>query len=168
MVRFSKSSLSKTQYIVTGITPIPGSTTSVVPTIPAASTIPHEVPPVSQFVAGITAVGVSSTAYDATVIPDSNIDLGFLYSNGIRYQYIDFKAGTTGCSTEVPDRVVKVQIQTDQGPILVDETLSGFTLIKAYVGNRIVVPPQSNPNVVTNTAPPPSKLPPDLTNNNKC
>jgi hypothetical protein len=170
MVRFSNASLSSTQYIVTGITPILGSSTAVVAPIPAASTASHIVPPVSKFVAAKISVGISSTAYDVTVTPDvpANVDLGLLYSNGYRYQYIDFKAGTTGCSTEVPDRVVTVQVQTDSGPIYVDETISGYTLVEAYVGNRITVPQLPNSDIVTNTARPPSKLPPLLTNNNNC
>jgi hypothetical protein len=169
MVRFSNASLSTTQYIVTGITPIAGSTTAIVPQIPPSFTTAREVPPVSSFVSGKTVCGVSSTVSDLTAPgePDPNVDLGLLYSNGYRYQYIDFQAGTTACSIELPDKVVTVQVQTDSGPIYVDETLSGYTLVTAYVGNRIVVPSQGN-DVVTNTMRPPSKLPPQLTNNNNC
>lgn len=171
MVRFSNSKLSSTQYIVRGITPIQASSTAVIPPISSAFTVQHEVPPVSEFVAQKTAVGISSTAFDVALspgMPDSNVDLGLLYSNGYRYQYIDFKAGTTGCSTELPDRVVTVQIQTDSGPIYVDQVLSGYTLIEAYVGNSIVVPQLPNGNIITDTTRPPSKLPPLLTNNNNC
>jgi hypothetical protein len=171
MVRFSNSKLSTTQYIVTGISPVAGSATAIITPIPAAYTAPQLVPPASKVIANKRVVGVSSTAYDVAIspeIPDPNVELGLLYSNGYRYQYADFKAGTTGCSTEVPDRVVTVQVQTDSGIIYVDETISGYTLVKAYVGNNIVVPQLPNANVVINTAPPPSKLEPELTNNNSC
>jgi hypothetical protein len=171
MVRFSNSKLSSTQYIVRGITPVQASSTAVIPPISSAFTVQREVPPVSEFVAEKTAVGISSTAFDVALspgMPDSNVNLGLLYSNGYRYQYIDFKAGTTGCSTEVPDKVVTVQVQTDSGPIYVDQVLSGYTLIEAYVGNRIAIPQLPNGDVVTDTTRPPSKLPPNESNNIGC
>ena len=161
MGRFSNSHLHKTQHIVRGITPVPASTTSIIPRISSVAP-PSEVLPASQYISGKTAVGISSTAYDVAITPDisANVDLGLLYSNGYRYQYINFKAGTTGCSMQLPDRVVTVQVQTDAGPIYVDETISGYTLIDAYVGNRIAVPQLPNSNVVTIKAPIPSKLEP--------
>jgi hypothetical protein len=171
MVRFSNSSLTKTQYLVRGITPVEASTTSIVLPIYTAYTVAHIVPPVSDAVSKKTACGVTSTGYSvarSAGFPQPNVDLGLLYSNGYRYQYLDYLAGTTGCSIEVPDRVVTVQIQTDSGPMYVDQVISGYTLIDAYVSNNAVVPQLPSINVVTNTAPPPSILPPLPTNNNNC
>ena len=171
MVRFSNSSLRRTQYIVQGIRPVTGSQTSIIPPISPAQAPADEVPPVSEFVAAKTAVGISSTAFDVALSPDmpqSKVDLGLLYSNGYRYKYIDFKAGTIECSTEVPDTVVTVEIKTDNGSIFVEEYLSGYTLVKAYVANNIVIPQLPNPNVISTRLPIPSKLPPLPTNNNNC
>jgi hypothetical protein len=125
----------------------------------------------SEYTASKTAVGVTSNAYDVALspgMPDSNVDLGLLYSNGYRYQYIKYKATTAGCSEEIPDKIITVQEQTDAGLIVYDQTVSGYTLVKAYVGNSIVVPQQPNPNVVTIGFTPPSKVEPQLTNNNNC
>jgi hypothetical protein len=125
----------------------------------------------SEYIARKTAVGVTSNAYDVALspgMPDSNVDLGLLYSNGYRYQYIKYKATTAGCSEEVPDKIITVQEQTDAGIIYYDQSISGYTLVKAYVGNSIVVPQQPNPNISTVATRPPSKLELQLTNNNNC
>ena len=169
MVRFSNASLRKTQYVVQGITPVIGSKTSTIPPISSILPPPGEVPPVSEFVAAKTAVGVSSTAFDVALspeMPEPNVDLGVIYSNGYRYKYIDFRAGTTGCSTEVPDTVITVEIKTDQGTIFVDEYLPGYTLVRAYVGNNIVVPQLPAPNNTTCIPRILMKVPPIPANNN--
>jgi hypothetical protein len=168
MVRFSNSKLKNTQYIITGIT---GSTGTIIIPISSAYSGQRKVMFASDYIAAKTAVGVSSTAYDvalASGMPDPNVDLGLLYSNGYRYQYINFKAGTTGCSVEVPDKIITVSEQTDSGTIYYDQSVSGYTLIKAYVGNNIVIPQNPNPNVPTIAFPPPSKVEVQLTNNNNC
>lgn len=164
MVRFSNSKLSSTRHIVRGITG------GAVTPIPASATPRRTVSSASDYTAAKSAIGVSSTAYDVALdpgMPDSNVDLGLLYSNGYRYKYINFRAGTTGCSVELPDKVVTIEVPTDAGPIYVDQTISGYRLITAYVGNNIVVPQQPNPNIPTNATPAPSKLP-HSTNNNNC
>jgi hypothetical protein len=115
---------------------------------------------VSQIVARKTNVGISSNAYDLKSGDFSKLDLGALYSNGARYRYIAFRAETDpNCSAIIPDQVVKVVEQTDAGPIITDQVVSGGVLVKAYVGNAIVIPFLPNPDIVTNTAPPPSKVP---------
>jgi hypothetical protein len=166
MVRFSNSKLSSTQYIVTGITSIPGSTGTFIPQISTAYTVAHPVPPASRITSTKVGCGLDSTARDVVVIPDPEVDLALLYSNGYRYQYEDFRA-TTDCVYDAPDKVVIVQVKTESGISYIDETITSNIVITAYVGNRIVVPQTPSPNVVTNTAPVPSKLP-LLTNNNNC
>jgi len=115
---------------------------------------------VSQVVAQKTNIGISSNAYDLQSQDTSKLDLGVLYSNGNRYRYIAFRAeNDPNCSATIPDQVVKVVEQTDDGPIIVDQEISEGTLIKAYVGNAISVPQLPNPDIVTDTTPPPARLP---------
>ena len=171
MVRFSNSKLSSTQYVVTGITPVTGSSTAVVSPISPATLPAGETLFSSQYISGKSSVGVSSSAYDVALspgAPDSNLDLGLLYSNGYRYQYANYKIGATGGSVEMPTNVVTVQVQTESGPVYVDQVVSSYTLIQAYVGNNVAVPQQPNPNIVAIANPAPSKLEPLLTNNNNC
>jgi hypothetical protein len=169
MVRFSNSSLSNTQYTVTGITPVLASPTAVVVAIPTATPPAKFIPPASRYTGGLSSVGVSSNAYDVvTDSAESNVDLGLLYSNGHRYQYLDFKANTAECSTQVPSKVSTVQVQTESGPIYVEEVISGYTLVKAYVGNSVAVPQRPNANITIITNRPPSKVESELTNNNNC
>jgi hypothetical protein len=114
----------------------------------------------SQIVAQKTNIGVSSNAYDLKSQDASKLDLGLLYSNGARYRYIAFRAeNDPNCSAIIPDQVVKVVEQTDDGPIIVDQEVSEGVLVKAYVGNAIVVPFLPNPDIVTDTTPPPARLP---------
>jgi hypothetical protein len=169
MVRFSNSKLSSSQYIVRGITPIVGSATSVITPISTKYTVAHPIPPASRLTSTKVGCGINLTASDLLTspgIPDPDVDTGLLYSNGYRYQYINFRADTD-CFFVEPERTVTVQVQTDEGLIYIEETIAATTVVTAYVGNGLVVPQRPSPNVVTNSAPPPSKLPP-LTNNNNC
>lgn len=140
MVRFSKSKLSQTQYIVNGITPVIGSPTSIIPRIPAHAIRSFPNIDASRITRVKTAVGVSSTLHSLVNYPDTDVDLGVVYSNGFRYQYLDFLATTSACTLVIPDSIVTVQEQTDDGPIYVDELISGRIIVTAFIGAPVVPP----------------------------
>ena len=140
MVRFSNSKLKQTQHIVNGIVPIRGSSSSVITAIPASAPRASSNVDASRITRTKTSVGVSSTIYSLVTYPDTNVDLGVVYSNGFRYQYLDFLANTPACTEVIPYTVVTVQEQTDAGPIYVDQLISGYVLVTAYVGSPVVPP----------------------------
>jgi hypothetical protein len=89
MVRFYNGRIGQTEYKVRGIASISATSTVITPIAPAR---PKATAPVaaSQFVKAKSNVGVSSNVYDvvfATDLPDPDIDLGVLYSNGTRSGY---------------------------------------------------------------------------------
>lgn len=140
MVRFSKSKLKQTQHIVNGIVPIQGSSSSVITAIPASAPRASVNVDASRITRTKTSVGVSSTIYSIVSYPDTDVELGVVYSNGFRYQYLDFLANTPACTEVIPDTVVTVQEQTDAGPIYVEQLISGYILVTAYVGSPVVPP----------------------------
>lgn len=157
MVRFSNSKLKETQYIVNGITSVTGSTTSIIPRIPARAPRATTNVDASRITRTKTSIGVSSTLYSLVNYPDTDVDLGVVYSNGFRYQYLDFLATTSTCSEVIPDTIVTVQEQTDDGPIYVDELISGRIIVTAFVGTP-VVPPLPKEDINLCIQQPPSKV----------
>jgi hypothetical protein len=164
MVRFSNSKLKQTQYIVNGITPVTGSTTSIIPRIPAHATRAFPNIDASRITRTKASIGVSSTLHSLVNYPDTDVELGVVYSNGFRYQYLDFLATTSTCTQVIPDTVVTVQEQTDDGPIYVDELISGRIIVTAFVGEP-VVPPLPKDDIRLCIQQPPLKVKPS---NNAC
>lgn len=140
MVRFSNSKLKQTQHIINDIVPVQGSSIGIIPVIPTSAPRASVNVDASRITRNKVGVGVSSNVYDIANYPDTKVDLGVLYSNGFRYMYLDFLATTPACSEEIPDTVVTVQEQTDDGPIYTEQVISGYTLVTAYVGSPVVPP----------------------------
>lgn len=148
---FSQASLSRTQYIpavkpTSYQDPIP---TPISPSLPPA----NNTAAASEVIARKTRVGISSNVYDLVNSPDSDIDLGIMYSNGTRYAYNDIRSqgltpATLSCSIVTPDAVVTEVVMTDDGPVVQDVYVPGSIATGAYAGNA-VVPPLPNPNVIT-------------------
>jgi hypothetical protein len=169
MVRFSKSKLKETQHIVNGITPILGSTESIVIPISPASNPARENVNASRITSVKTNTGVSSNVYDIINGFDANVDLGLVYSNGYRYQYLDFKAsdvGPTGCNIITSDQVVQVQEVTDDGISYINIDVGSSVITTAYVGSPVVpqLPPPNN----TRCIPPILMKVPMIPTNNNC
>jgi hypothetical protein len=158
---FSPARLSSKQYSVNVVA-------SAAPT-PISPAFPRKTAqvPASENTRMRTNIGISSNVFDSRLGTQADIDLGLMYSNGVRYQYLNFKAGTTGCSAIIPDSVIDVVDQTINGPVYTQETLSGGTLIYAYIGNA-VVPPQPVSITPFCTGLSPSKLPPGIRGNINC
>jgi hypothetical protein len=165
MRRFSNSDLIRTRYIVNNIYYIPGSTGSVVTPISPSSAPARENVNASRETALKTVCGVSRTLQDTVGADDSDVDLGLVYSNGYRYQYLDFQASTAACSIIVPNDTITVQEQTDDGITYVDVNIGESIIITAYVGSP-VVPQLVPPNNTTCIPPLLMKVPSVLTNNN--
>jgi hypothetical protein len=160
MGRFSTADLNKKRYLVRNIQPIIASSAPIKP-IAASSPPPVKNVDASKYTSYLSSIGVSSIAYDVINGPDEpNVDLGLLYSNGYRYKYLEFQAGTTTCSVVFPATTVTVYDYVPGGTALEgsEVTLQETVVITAYNGNA-VVPPLPNPNVDTSTIPVPSKLP---------
>jgi hypothetical protein len=167
MGKFSIASLTKTQYSVT-----PQATTvgNLVP--PIAPSRPRLGPVVtaSDYTARIRNVGVSSNAFDVIVgnsggLPDPKVQLGVLYSNGYRYDYLAFKGTEVGgCQIIEPTTTVSVEVPDDDGgTTFEDVTVDSNVLITAYVGNAVY--PQLPPNnIPTNSIPTPGKVPAEFPN----
>lgn len=162
MVRFSNSKLNQTQYIINNIVPILGSSTSVITPISVAAPRATSNVDVSRITRTKTNCGVTSTIDSLVSYPDTSVELGIIYSNGFRYQYLDFLATTPACSKLIPDTIVTVQEQTDAGPVYVDEVISGYVLVTAYVGSP-VVPPLPKEDVGGCVPPPALKVQPQNT-----
>lgn len=158
MLRFSNSKLKQTQYVVKGISPIFGSTGSIVTPISASSTPAHNNVDSSRVTRLKTVCGVSRTLQDTVGAYDPDVDLGLMYSNGNRYQYLDYKSTTPECSIIVPDDIVQVQQVTDNGITYVDTDFGTSVLITAYIGSS-VVPQLPSLNIVTCTPPVTLKVP---------
>jgi hypothetical protein len=160
MPKFSLESLKTKRYSVT-----PPSTQFGTLILPVAPSRPRPSPNVSasQRTAQIRNVGVSSTAFDIKGVsdgfPDPNVDLGVMYSNGYRYQYLDFK-GTEigGCQIILPSDTVTVQVEDKVGITFEEITTELNILVTSYVGNA-VFPPLPQNNVPTNNVPIPGKVP---------
>jgi len=148
MVRFSNSKLNQTQYIINNIVPILGSSTSVITPISVAAPRATSNVDVSRITRTKTNCGVMSTIDSLVSYPDTSVELGIIYSNGFRYQYLDFLATTPACSKLIPDTIVTVQEQTDAGPV--------------YVGSP-VVPPLPKEDVGGCVPPPALKVQPQNT-----
>lgn len=169
MVKFSVAKLQTTQY---SFTPQATNTGTLVP--PIAPSRPRAGPVVSasDFTASIRNVGVSSNAYDVSIgnsgsLPDPNVQLGVLYSNGYRYDYLAFKGTEAGgCQIVEPVTTVAVEVPDDAGgTTFVDVTVDSNILITSYVGNAVF--PQLPPsNIPTNNIPIPGKVPADFPNKN--
>jgi len=169
MPQFSIEKLKTTQYLATS-RPISGP--GVVIPIPPARPRTTRTLTSSEFTARIRNVGVSSNAYDITTgttigLPDPNVELGVLYSNGYRYQYLDFKGTEAGgCQIIVPEKTVSIQTEDENGVVTIEEvTIESSVLITAYVGNAVY--PQLPPNnVSTISLPFPGKVPAEFPNKN--
>jgi hypothetical protein len=167
MSRFSIPKLSNKQY-VQSVEMIQGSTGQIITPVSPAYTRPHQTPFMSDHVRAKTNVGVSSTVFDISNGLDPNVNLGVIYSNGYRYQYLDYKAGTTFCQIQVPETNILVQVTTDDGIsgyFIQEQTLDARTLVTSYFGNA-VVPPLPLENVPTCIGPPISKVDALLVNKN--
>jgi len=169
MPQFSLENLRRRQY---SFTPQATTTGTLVPPIPPARPRPAPVLSSSDYTARIRNVGVSSNAYDVVVgnaggLPDPNVNLGILYSNQYRYDYLDFKGTDVGgCQVVVPVKTVSVQVPDDDGgTTLQDVTVDSNVIITAYVGNAVYpqLPPNNTP---TNTVPIPGKVPAEFPNKN--
>jgi hypothetical protein len=165
MVRFSKSKLSQTQYIVNNVDSISGSTGSIVTPISPSFPPPHENVDASRETRLKTVCGVSRTLQDTVGANGADVDLGLVYSNGARYAYLDFQASTAACSIVIPNETVTVQEETDDGITYVDVNIGESIIITAYVGSP-VVPQLVPPNNPTCIPPLLMKVPSVLTNNN--
>jgi len=160
MGRISTADSTKKRYLVRNIKPISASSAPIQP-ISARSPPPAQSVDASKYTSYLSSVGVSSIAYDVINGPDEpNVDLGLLYSNGYRYKYLEFKAGTTECSEIFPATTVIVYDYVPGETYLQanEVTLGETVVITAYTGNA-VVPALPNPNIDTRTIPMPSKLP---------
>jgi hypothetical protein len=165
MVRFSNSKLSQTRYIVNEIGPIFGSTGSIVTPISPSSEPARENVDASRETRLKTVCGVSRTLEDTVGANGSDVDLGLVYSNGARYDYLDHQASTAECSIIVPNDSIQVQEETDDGLTYVDVNIGESIIITAYVGSPVV--PQLVPANNTTCIPPLlMKVPSILTNNN--
>jgi hypothetical protein len=158
MLRFSNSKLKQTHYIVKGITPIFGSTGSIVTPISASSKPAHKNVDSSRVTRLKTVCGVSRTLQDTVGTSASDVDLGLMYSNGNRYQYLDYKSNTPECSIFVPNEIVQIQEKTDDGLTYVNRNIGDSIIITAYVGSP-VVPQLVPPNNTTCTPPRALKVP---------
>jgi hypothetical protein len=146
MVRFSNSKLKQTRYIVNGIAPIFGSTTSIVTPISASLPPPRENVDASRKTSDKANCGLTSTLRDTTDSYDPSVDLGVVYSNGARYSFLDYKSSTPECTIVVPDDVIQVQQVTDDGITYIDVDIGTTVVITAYVGSQVVpqlVPPNN-------------------------
>jgi hypothetical protein len=169
MPQFSLENLRRRQYL---FTPQATNTGTVVIPIPPSRPRLGPVVTASEFTARIRNVGISSNAYDITTgiaigEPDPNVNLGILYSNGYRYQYLAFKGTSVGkCQVIVPVKTVSVQVPDDAGgTTLQDVTVDSSVIITAYVGNAVYpqLPPNNTP---TNSFPIPGKVPAEFPNKN--
>ena len=149
MARFSIDSTINALY---GGLNLVGTTGGVISGVSPVNSFEREVPPASVFTAEKTHIGTSSNSFDLQFSTDmqSKIDLGLMYSNGRRYQYINFKAGTTGCTEIVPSETI---ILRDINGNTYAKNLGEQTIIKAYVGNSLAIFPLPNQDV-------PSCIPP--------
>jgi len=162
MVKFSRANISRSKYVVRGIQRIVGSENAVLPVISAAQVAAKPNVDASEITSFKTNVGVSCNVYDVQETKqgqlDPEVDLGIIYSNGFRYQYLAFKANNGLCDITFNDTVIPVTEQTEAGIITYDVFYPGYTITAAYNGND-VVPPLPPNNTPTNTNPPPSKVP---------
>ena len=154
---YNRSNRNRNEYLVRGIKPVTLAGTTVTP---ISASRPASLRPVaaSEFIRQKTAVGISSNVYDVMVEEqDPNIDLGVLYSNGTRLQYLDFKATTGVCDVVFKDTVVPVFDPVDG--VTYDQLFPGYTITSAYSGSNAVVPMVPPNNVPTTGPPPASKVP---------
>jgi hypothetical protein len=157
MSSFYKRSLIREQYYVESIKPVLLSGTTVTPISPSRPKLTQPVA-ASEFIRQKTVVGISNNVFDANLQDqDPNIDLGVLYSNGTRLQYLDFRATTGVCDVVVKDKFITVV--DDSNGITYDQFLSGYTLTSAYSGSNAVIPVRL-PSDIDNSGPrPPVKVP---------
>ncbi len=168
MPQFSLENLRRTQY---SFSPQATNIGNIVPPIPPARPRPGPVVSSSDYTARIRNVGVSSNAFDVIAgnsggLPDPDVQLGILYSNGYRYDYLAFKGTEVGgCQVVVPVKTVSVQVTDDEtgATSLQDVTVDSSVIITAYVGNAVYpqLPPNNTP---TNSVPMPGKVPAQFPN----
>jgi hypothetical protein len=156
MASFYKRSLIREQYYVQSIKPVTLAGSVVSPISPSRPKLTQPVA-ASQFIRQRSSVGISNNVFDANLQDqDPNIDLGVLYSNGTRLQYLDFRATTGVCDVVVNDTIITV---TDTDGTTYDQFLPGYTFTSAYSGSNAVIPTRLPNNVSTAGKPPPSKVP---------
>lgn len=156
MASFYKRSLIQDQYYVQSISPVTLSGTTVTPISPSRPKLTRPVA-ASEIIRQRAVCGVSNNIIDINGDGgDPNIDLGVLYSNGTRLQYLDFKATTGVCDVVVGDKIVTV---VDSNGVTYDQYLAGYTLTSAYSGSNAVFPMPRPNNVSTSGLRPPSKVP---------
>jgi len=169
MVQFSIEKFKSKRYLATSR---PVSIPGVVIPIPPSRPRTTRTVTASEFTSRIRNVGVSSNGFDITTgiaigLPDPDVELGILYSNGYRYQYLDFKGTEAGgCQIIVPEKTISVQVVDDNGNVTIEDvTVESNVLITAYMGNAVFpqIPPINTP---TNSLPIPGKVPAEFPNKN--
>jgi hypothetical protein len=156
MSRFNKNSLPRKQYIATNITSIVG-TDAIVPISPSRPKTAR-IAPASELTRLRGTCGINNNVLDINAnLADPNIDLGVIYSNGVRLLYLDFKASAGLCDVTFPDTAIPFVDPIDGTTY--SEFFAGYTLTSAYSGSNAVIPMERPDNTVTNSLLPPSKVP---------
>jgi len=116
----------------------------------------------SQRTAALRNIGISNTTFDVNSLTDPKADLGVVYSNGFRLQYLEFKATgilNPNCLIHVQDSTqTQTIVNADNTISIVDVDVPAHEITTAYTGNA-VVPPLPNENIQINTMRPPTKIP---------